>query len=93
MEHQKSKTALERERAEEKIRAKVAAANRRAQEVMEFQRRRAEAEEAKFKRLRSLRLAKEAADKEELANSPSATAPAKRVKKLHAEAKSVNEET
>jgi len=42
---------------------------------------------------RSLRLAKEAADKEELANSPSATAPAKRVKKLHAEAKSVNEET
>jgi hypothetical protein len=56
-----------RRRAEDKI----AEAKRRVPDVMEHQRQMLEAETAKFVRLRALRLAKEAAEKE--ARSPAAS--------------------
>jgi len=65
LEHPRSKSSEARLRAEDKF----AKANRRDAEVMDFQRRIREDEEAKLLRLRSLRLAKEAADRESLAKS------------------------
>ena len=63
MEHQGSKAFEARQRAEDKF----TKAKKRDAEVMSFQRQRQDAEEAKFLRLRALRLAKEAADRESLA--------------------------
>ena len=60
MEHQGSKAFEARQRAEDKF----TKAKKRDTEVMDFQRQRQNAEEAKFQRLRALRLAKEAADRE-----------------------------
>ena len=65
MENPGSKAADARQRAE----AKFTKAKQRDEEVMDFQRRRQEAEEAKLLRLRSLRLAKEAADRENRAKA------------------------
>jgi hypothetical protein len=54
--------------------ARFAQADARAKEVMDFHRRRQEAEEAKMQHLKSLRLAKEAADREEVARKVSLAA-------------------
>ena len=63
MEHQGSKAFEARQRAEDKF----AKAKKRDAEVMNFQRQRQDAEQTKLLRLRALRLAKEAADRESLA--------------------------
>ncbi len=73
-----SKAAGLRQRVERRLENKFAAADQRSKEVMDFQRRRQEAEEAKLLRLRSLRLAKEAVDRDAATKaaaeiSPSAT--------------------
>ena len=47
----------------------------RSKDVMDFQRRRQEAEEAKMQRLKSLRLAKEASDREEAARAAQSAPP------------------
>ena len=65
MEQQGSKASEARQRAEDKF----AKAKKRDAEVMDFQRQRQEAEQSKFHRLRALRLAKEAADRESLAKA------------------------
>jgi hypothetical protein len=65
MEHQGSKAAEARQRAE----GKFAKAKKRDAEVMDFQRQRQNAEQAKLQRLRALRLAKEAVDRESLAKA------------------------
>ena len=63
MEDQRSKAFAARQRAEDKF----AKAKKRDAEVMKFQRQRQDAEQTKLQRLRALRLAKEAADRENLA--------------------------
>jgi hypothetical protein len=63
MEHQGSKALEARQRADDKF----AKAKKRDAEVMNLQRQHQNAEQAKFQRLRALRLAKEAADRENLA--------------------------
>lgn len=60
MEHQGSKSFEARQRAEDKF----TKAKKRDAEVMNFQRQRQDAEQTKLVRLRALRLAKEAADRE-----------------------------
>lgn len=65
MEHQGSKSSEARQRAEDKF----AKAKKRDAEVMDFQRQRQDAEQSKLQRLRALRLAKEAADRETLAKA------------------------
>ena len=65
MEHQGSKASEARQRAEDKF----AKTKKRDAEVMDFQRQRQNAEQAKLQRLRTLRLAKEAADRESLAKA------------------------
>jgi hypothetical protein len=63
MEHQGSKALEARQRADDKF----AKAKKRDAEVMNLQRQHQNAEQAKLQRLRALRLAKEAADRENLA--------------------------
>ena len=63
VEHPGSKSSEARLRAEDKF----AKAQKRDAEVMDLQRQRRDAEQSKFQRLRALRLAKEAADRESLA--------------------------
>ena len=70
MEHQGSKVFEARQRAEDKF----AKANKRDAEVMDLQRQRQNAEQAKLQRLRALRLAKEAADRESLVKAEAETA-------------------
>lgn len=75
-----SKNAETRRRAEEKF----AKAKQREQDVMSIQRQAQQAEAAKFERLRALRLAKEAADRDALvlAEAADKTTPAKRARRL-----------
>jgi hypothetical protein len=75
-----SKNAETRRRAEEKF----AKAKQREQDVMSIQRQAQQAETAKFERLRALRLAKEAADRDAvvLAEATETTKPAKRTRRL-----------
>lgn len=65
MEHQGSKAFEARQRAEDKF----AKSKKRDAEVMNFQRQRQDAEQTKLQRLRALRLAKEATDRESLAKA------------------------
>ncbi len=76
MEYTTSKSEEARRRAEEKF----AKDKRRDEEVMTFQRQIQEAEAAKLLRLRALRLAKEAADREAARNSLDAGARARRAR-------------
>lgn len=75
-----SKNAETRRRAEEKF----AKAKQREQDAVSFQRQAQQAEAAKFERLRALRLAKEAADRDALVLAEAAykTTPAKRPRRL-----------
>lgn len=80
MEQHAKKPAMGRQRAEDRL----IKSKRRDEEVMDFQRRRLGAEEAKLTRLRSLRLAKETADRESLAKAKAdeaAQAPPKRTRR------------
>jgi hypothetical protein len=79
-----SKNAETRRRAEEKF----AKAKQREQDIVSFQRQVQQAEEAKFARLRALRLAKEASDRDalalaeaEAAATAEKTKPAKRIRR------------
>ena len=74
-----SKNAETRRRAEEKF----AKAKQRDQDVMSFQRQAQQAEAAKIQRLRALRLAKEAADRDALvlAEAAEKPKPAKRARR------------
>jgi hypothetical protein len=72
MEHRGSRTEA-RQRAEDKF----TKATRRDAEIMGIHRRHWEAEEAKMLPLRSLRLAKEAGDREALANAQAELSPGK----------------
>ena len=65
MEQHAKKSPIGRQRAEDRLNK----SKRRDEEVMDFQKRRQGTEEAKLTRLRSLRLAKEAADRETLAQA------------------------
>ena len=65
MEQHAKKSTMGRQRAEDRL----IKSKRRDEEVMDFQKRRQGAEEAKLTRLRSLRLAKEAVDRETLAKA------------------------
>jgi len=69
MENRISKSAEARRNVERRLEGKYAKADARSKEVMDFQRRRQEAEEAKLLRLKSLRLAKEATDRVEAADA------------------------
>lgn len=64
METRFSKSAETRRNVERRAEGRFAKADQRSKDVMDFQRRRQEAEEAKMARLKSLRLAKEATDRE-----------------------------
>jgi hypothetical protein len=64
MESRFSKSAETRRNVERRAEGKFAKADQRSKDVMDFQRRRQEAEEGKMMRLKSLRLAKESADRE-----------------------------
>jgi hypothetical protein len=84
MEFGTSKNAETRRRAEQKF----AKAKQRDQDVMNFQRQAQQAEAAKFQRLRALRLAKEASDRDALALAKAEAAetvdkikPAKRIRR------------
>ena len=79
MEFGTSKNAETRRRAEEKF----AKAKQRDQDVMSFQRQAQQAEAAKIQRLRALRLAKEAADRDALvlAEAAEKSKPAKRARR------------
>ena len=57
----------------------------RSKEAMDIQRRRQEDEEAKLKRLKSLRLAKEASDREEVAKAAQSAPPPRPRRKKKAE--------
>lgn len=81
MEQHAKKSTMGRQRAEDRL----IKSKRRDEEVMDFQRRRQGAEEAKLTRLRSLRLAKEATDREALAKAKAdeaAQAPPKRTRRV-----------
>ncbi len=71
MEFGTSKNAETRRRAEEKF----AKAKQREQDVLSIQRQAQQAEAAKFQRLRALRLAKEAADKDAVVPADAAEKP------------------
>ena len=58
-----------------RVEGKMAAADQRSKAVMDFQHRRQEVEEAKLLRLRSLRLAKEATDRDAAATAAAALSP------------------
>jgi len=79
MEFGTSKNAETRRRAEEKF----AKAKQREQDVMSIQRQAQQAEAAKFQRLRALRLAKEAADRDAVvpADAAEKPKPAKRARR------------
>ncbi len=79
MEDRSSKASRLRRGIEQRLENRFAKADARSKEVMDFQRRRREAEEAKMLRLKSLRLAKEATDREAAAAAP--PAPPRRKKK------------
>lgn len=69
MENRFSKSAEARRSVERRLEGKFAKADARSKEVMDFQRRRQEAEEAKLLRLKALRLAKEETDRVEAADA------------------------
>ncbi len=84
MEFGASKNAETRRRAEQKF----AKAKQREEDIMSFQRQAQQAEAAKFQRLRALRLAKEASDRDalvraeaEAAAAAEKTKPAKRARR------------
>jgi len=80
LEQHAKKSTMGRQRAEDRL----IKSKRRDEEVMDFQKRRQGAEEAKLTRLRTLRLAKEAADRETLAKAKAeeaAQAPVKRTRR------------
>ena len=80
MEQHAKKSTMGRQRAEDRL----IKSKRRDEEVMDFQKRRQGAEEAKLTRLRTLRLAKEAADRETLAKAKAEEAaqpPVKRIRR------------
>ena len=69
MENRASKSAEARRNVERRLEGRLAKADARSKDVMDFQRRRRETEEAKLLRLKSLRLAKEATDRVEAADA------------------------
>jgi hypothetical protein len=69
MENRFSKSAEVRRNVENRLQGRLAKADARSKDVMDFQRRRQEAEEAKLLRLKSLRLAKEATERVEAADA------------------------
>jgi predicted acylesterase/phospholipase RssA len=80
LEQHAKKSTMGRQRAEDRL----IKSKRRDEEVMDFQKRRQGAEEAKLTRLRSLRLAKEAVDREALAKAKAEEAaqpPVKRTRR------------
>ena len=84
MEQRSSKAAEARRGVAQRLEGRVAKADQRSKDVMDFQRRRREAEEAKMLRLKSLRLAKEETDRQaaEVASQAAAlSAPPRRHKK------------
>ena len=80
MEDRSSKASETRRGVTHRLESRLAKADARSKDVMDFQRRRREAEEAKMLRLKSLRLAKEATDREAAAAAP--IAPPRRKKKV-----------
>ena len=76
MENRFSKSAEARRNVESRLQGRLAKADSRSKDVMDFQRRRQEAEEAKLLRLKSLRLAKEETDRAEAADAAAKAAQA-----------------
>jgi hypothetical protein len=86
MENRFSKSAETRRNVERRLEGRLAKADARSKDVMDFQRRRQEAEEAKLLRLKTLRLAKEETERVEAADAAAkaaelAPAPRPRSKK------------
>ena len=77
----RSKAAETRRAVTQRLESRLAKADARSKDVMDFQRRRREAEEAKMLRLKSLRLAKEETDRQAAAAAAPSAPPRRHRKK------------